>query len=55
VLTWSLFTLVTPAAAETSFGMLLFVRAGMGMGEGMALPSVHYLLSRFVVTSASAA
>ena len=46
MLTWSLFTLFTPAAAHTSFAMLLFVRAGMGMGEGMALPSVHFLLSR---------
>ena len=48
VLTWSLFTLLTPIAAELSLPILLAVRAGMGFGEGMALPAVHALLSRFV-------
>jgi ACS family sodium-dependent inorganic phosphate cotransporter len=48
VLLWSLFTLVTPAAAMFGFSLLIMARIGMGMGEAVAFPSVYNLVTRWV-------
>lgn len=45
---WSISTLLTPLAAEASFGVLLFCRVTMGIGEGMALPCLHHLTARWI-------
>jgi ACS family sodium-dependent inorganic phosphate cotransporter len=45
VTVWSLFTLLTPLAARR-FPLVLLVRVLMGMGEGLALPAIHVLVSR---------
>ena len=45
---WSISTLLTPLAADTSFGVLLFCRVTMGIGEGMALPCLHHLTARWI-------
>lgn len=50
VLLWSLFTLVTPAAAMLGFSVLLLARIGMGMGEAVTFPSVYNLVTRWVPT-----
>ncbi|KAJ4970623.1 hypothetical protein NE237_003722 [Protea cynaroides] len=44
---WSLSTLLTPCAAKHSVGMLLATRALFGLAEGVALPSMNTLLSRW--------
>ncbi|CAA3027367.1 probable anion transporter 3, chloroplastic [Olea europaea subsp. europaea] len=44
---WSLATLLTPWAANHSTGSLLAVRAFFGLAEGVALPSMNTLLSRW--------
>ncbi|KAK1298882.1 hypothetical protein QJS10_CPB14g00817 [Acorus calamus] len=44
---WSFATLLTPWAANHSTGMLLAVRALFGLAEGVALPSMTTLLSRW--------
>ena len=48
VIAWSLFTLLTPIAAATGFGTLLACRILMGVGEGVAMPSIHQLLGAWV-------
>lgn len=48
VLWWSAFTLVTPLAAELSFGALIAARVGMGLGEGVAFPSIYQLFGRWI-------
>eukprot|EP00668_Euglena_longa_P033385 GGOE01042944.1.p1 GENE.GGOE01042944.1~~GGOE01042944.1.p1 ORF type:complete len:480 (+),score=131.42 GGOE01042944.1:205-1440(+) len=47
VLLWSSFTILTPVAAP-HFPLVLGVRMGMGMGEGLALPAIHSLISRYI-------
>ncbi|CAI9098390.1 OLC1v1035029C3 [Oldenlandia corymbosa var. corymbosa] len=44
---WSLATLLTPWAANHSTASLLAVRAFFGLAEGVALPSMNTLLSRW--------
>ncbi|KAI3750518.1 hypothetical protein L2E82_21157 [Cichorium intybus] len=44
---WSLATLLTPWAANNSTTTLLAVRAFFGLAEGVALPSMNILLSRW--------
>ncbi|PKU68872.1 putative anion transporter 3, chloroplastic [Dendrobium catenatum] len=44
---WSLATLLTPYAAEHSTAMLLATRTLFGLAEGVALPSMNTLLSRW--------
>jgi MFS family permease len=42
VVVWSLFTLLTPwAAATRQLPVLLLVRALMGLGEGVAFPTMQ--------------
>ena len=44
---WSLFTLVTPIAAQSSHFLLLGARCLMGVGEGTAFPAVHAMISKY--------
>ena len=48
VLWWSLFTLLTPLSAFTSFPVLIAARIFMGLGEGVAFPATYNLLGRWV-------
>jgi ACS family sodium-dependent inorganic phosphate cotransporter len=48
VLWWSLFTLLTPISALTSFPVLIAARILMGVGEGVAFPATYNLLGRWV-------
>jgi len=48
VLWWSLFTLLTPLSALTSFPALIAARVAMGLGEGVAFPATYNLLGRWV-------
>ncbi|KAL0316373.1 UNVERIFIED_CONTAM: putative anion transporter 3, chloroplastic [Sesamum radiatum] len=48
---WSLATLLTPWAANHSTASLLAVRAFFGLAEGVALPSMNNLLSRWFPTN----
>lgn len=45
---WSLFTFFTPAAAANSTFALLLARVMLGVGEGVAFPAIHSLISRNV-------
>lgn len=51
VIWWSLATLMTPIAANLGLPALLFARACMGVGEGVAMPAMNNLLSRWVPVS----
>jgi MFS transporter, ACS family, solute carrier family 17 (sodium-dependent inorganic phosphate cotransporter), other len=51
VLLWTLGTLLTPAAAELSFGALLAMRAVLGLGESVHFPTVHSLAARWTISS----
>ncbi|GMH11175.1 hypothetical protein Nepgr_013016 [Nepenthes gracilis] len=44
---WSLSTFLTPWAAETSIWALLTARTALGIAEGVALPSMNYMISRW--------
>ncbi|KAH9609747.1 hypothetical protein KSS87_012737 [Heliosperma pusillum] len=44
---WSLATFLTPWAAEKSLWALLFMRAMLGVAEGVALPSMNNMISRW--------
>jgi ACS family sodium-dependent inorganic phosphate cotransporter len=49
LLVWSLATMVTPLAASTkSIPLLCFCRVVMGLGEGVALPCMNNVASRWV-------
>lgn len=49
---WSLATLATPFAATSgTLGLLLVTRAVMGLGEGVALPCMNNVISRWVPKS----
>jgi MFS transporter, ACS family, solute carrier family 17 (sodium-dependent inorganic phosphate cotransporter), other len=48
VLLWSVFTLITPPAAMLGLTMLILARIGMGLGEGVAFPSIYTLFARWV-------
>jgi len=45
---WSLATFATPAAAHSGAAPLLLARVALGLGEGVAFPAVHSLISRTV-------
>jgi len=52
ILVWSLATVATPfVAAGGSLGFLLLTRAIMGLGEGVALPCMNNVISRWVPKS----
>lgn len=48
VLLWSLFTVLTPLSAYTSFTVLLVARFMLGFGEGAAFPSAYNLIHRWM-------
>jgi ACS family sodium-dependent inorganic phosphate cotransporter len=41
---WSLFTVVTPAAAAAGTPQLLAARVLLGVGEGVAFPAIHSII-----------
>ncbi|KAK9828817.1 hypothetical protein WJX72_002260 [[Myrmecia] bisecta] len=45
---WSLFTFLTPMAADAGISLLLLSRVAMGLGEGVAFPAIHSLIARAV-------
>lgn len=45
---WSLFTFATPAAAAAGTVPLILCRILLGIGEGVAFPSIHSLIARNV-------
>ncbi len=48
VLSWSLFTMLTPPAAYSGFAALVAARILMGMGEAVTFPSIYTLYSRWM-------
>jgi ACS family sodium-dependent inorganic phosphate cotransporter len=46
LLAWSVMTALTPIAAHYSFGLLLFIRALVGLFEGALAPGLYYLAAR---------
>ncbi|KAL8260375.1 hypothetical protein R6Q59_028328 [Mikania micrantha] len=48
VIWWSIATALTPIAAKLGLPFLLIVRAFMGIGEGVAMPAMNNLLSKWV-------
>lgn len=50
VIWWSLATMLTPIAAAMGLPALLFARVCMGVGEGVAMPAMNNLLSRWIPT-----
>jgi MFS transporter, ACS family, solute carrier family 17 (sodium-dependent inorganic phosphate cotransporter), other len=46
VVWWSIATALTPVAVKLGLPVLLFARACMGIGEGVAMPAMNNLLSR---------
>ena len=48
VVWWSLATVLTPLAASLGLPALLAARACMGVGEGVAMPAMNNLLSKWV-------
>jgi len=45
---WSAATFLTPAAAQAGLPQLLLCRVALGLGEGVAFPAVHSIISRNV-------
>ena len=48
VIWWSMATALTPLAASLGLPVLLVMRACMGVGEGVAMPAMNNLLSRYM-------
>ena len=48
VLSWSVFTLLTPLAAMASLPLLLATRVGMGLGEAAMFPGAYEMFGRWV-------
>ena len=48
VLIWSLATLITPPAAAAGFAILIVARIIMGLGEGVALPTIYSLYGKWL-------
>lgn len=51
VIWWSVATVLTPLAARVSLPFLLVVRALMGIGEGVAMPAMNNILSKWIPVS----
>eukprot|EP01063_Lacrimia_lanifica_P009914 TRINITY_DN16744_c0_g1_i3.p1 TRINITY_DN16744_c0_g1~~TRINITY_DN16744_c0_g1_i3.p1 ORF type:complete len:491 (+),score=108.04 TRINITY_DN16744_c0_g1_i3:121-1473(+) len=47
VVMWSLFTLLTPEAANWGFASLILARIGLGLGEGLAIPAAHAVAAQW--------
>ncbi|OIW09551.1 hypothetical protein TanjilG_30870 [Lupinus angustifolius] len=48
VVWWSIATILTPVAAKLGLPFLLVARALMGIGEGVAMPAMNNILSKWV-------
>ncbi len=48
VVSWSIFTIITPLAAYASFSLLIAARIAMGLGEAAMFPSAYGMLARWV-------
>ncbi|KAG2588589.1 probable anion transporter 4, chloroplastic [Panicum virgatum] len=51
VVWWSLATILTPLAAKIGLPYLLTMRAFMGIGEGVAMPAMNNILSKWIPVS----
>ncbi|XP_010426983.1 PREDICTED: ascorbate transporter, chloroplastic-like [Camelina sativa] len=51
VVWWSFATIMTPIAARLGLPFLLVVRAFMGIGEGVAMPAMNNMLSKWIPVS----
>ncbi|KAK7340264.1 hypothetical protein VNO77_20964 [Canavalia gladiata] len=51
VVWWSMATILTPIAAKIGLPCLLIMRAFMGIGEGVAMPAMNNLLSKWIPVS----
>ena len=51
VLSWSIFTMLTPVAAMASLPLLLVARIGMGVGEAAMFPGAYEMFARWVPPS----
>ncbi|CAI9764851.1 unnamed protein product [Fraxinus pennsylvanica] len=51
VVWWSVATILTPIAARIGLPCLLVMRAFMGIGEGVAMPAMNNLLSKWIPVS----
>ncbi|XWS32170.1 hypothetical protein CRYUN_Cryun23aG0137900 [Craigia yunnanensis] len=51
VVWWSVATILTPIAARIGLPFLLIMRAFMGVGEGVAMPAMNNLLSKWIPVS----
>ncbi|GAB2274452.1 Sodium-dependent phosphate transport protein 1, chloroplastic [Dionaea muscipula] len=51
VVWWSMATALTPVAAKMGLPVLLVVRAFMGIGEGVAMPAMTNMLSKWIPVS----
>jgi len=51
VVWWSLATILTPLAAKIGLPCLLTMRAIMGIGEGVAMPAMNNILSKWIPVS----
>ncbi|KAA3475265.1 ascorbate transporter, chloroplastic-like [Gossypium australe] len=51
VVWWSVATILTPIAAKVGLPFLLIMRAFMGIGEGVAMPAMNNLLSKWIPVS----
>ena len=49
VLWWSVFTILTPAAAFASLPILIFARIAMGLGEAAMFPAAYNIYGRWVL------
>jgi ACS family sodium-dependent inorganic phosphate cotransporter len=47
VLIWSVFTILTPLAAQYGITALVLCRLFLGMGEGVSLPTLHHITARW--------
>ncbi|KAF2282601.1 hypothetical protein GH714_043230 [Hevea brasiliensis] len=53
VVWWSIATVLTPIAARIGLPFLLMMRAFMGIGEGVAMPAMNNILSKWIPVEAS--
>ncbi|GJW41216.1 ascorbate transporter, chloroplastic isoform X3 [Tanacetum coccineum] len=51
VIWWSIATVLTPIAARLGLPFLLVMRAFMGIGEGVAMPAMNNILSKWIPVS----
>lgn len=48
VVMWSVMTFITPIAASSNLAVLLLARALLGVGEGVAMPAMNNIISKWV-------